>query len=361
MAAPVVRQLGVPAFGLGGTALGAVGMELVSDLSRTAAMGVGAVLVRAPLLIDAGRRLLTEARRRKPRAALLVGFSEFNAWLGPRLRKLGMRVLWYSPPQIWAWRGGRADTLRDACDRMAVILPFEEELWRAHGADAHYVGHPSLERPKPSREVVRERFAMTPYAEYIAVLPGSRSHEVERHLGSMLRAALALRAERGAIDARVVVAPALSRRVAAFVAKRAESAGVAVIESSAPAVLSAFDIALAASGTVTLECALADVPPVIGWRAGRFTEALARRMVRSECAGLPNIVLGERVFPELLGPAFTAEALADEACRLLDAKAEWVENCRRVVARLEEPLERKGRSIELPSERVARMIAPWLG
>jgi hypothetical protein len=146
MAAPVVRQLGVPAFGLGGTALGAVGMELVSDLSRTAAMGVGAVLVRAPLLIDAGRRLLSEARRRKPRAALLVGFSEFNAWLGPRLRKLGMRVLWYSPPQIWAWRGGRADTLRDACDRMAVILPFEEELWRAHGADAHYVGHPSLER-----------------------------------------------------------------------------------------------------------------------------------------------------------------------------------------------------------------------
>jgi lipid-A-disaccharide synthase len=360
MAAPVVRQLSVPAFGLGGTLLGAAGMELVADLSRTAVMGIGAVLWRGPRLIDAGRRLLLEARRRRPRVALLVGFSEFNAWLGPRLRKLGLRVLWYAPPQIWAWRGGRAESLRDACDRMAVILPFEEELWRAHGADAHYVGHPSLERPRPSRDAVRERFGMTPYAEYVAVLPGSRSHEVERHLGSMLRAALALRAERGAIDARVVVAPALRGRAAAFVARSAISAGVSVLETTAPAVLPAFDIALAASGTVTLECAIAEVPPVIGWRAGRLTEALARRLVQTESAGLPNILLGERVFPELLGPAFTADALADEACRLLDAKTEWVGHCRRVVERLEQPLERRGRSIELPSERVARMIAPWL-
>jgi lipid-A-disaccharide synthase len=359
MAAPVVRRLELPSFGLGGSALAAAGVELVADLSRTAAMGIGAVLVRAPLFADAARRLLAQVKKRRPRVALLVGFSEFNGWLGRELRRMGTRVLWYAPPQIWAWRPGRADSLRHACDRMAVVLPFEEELWRAHGADAHYVGHPALERPRPTREQVRERFGMTPYAEYVAVLPGSRGHEVHHHLAPMLGAVDALRSERGAIDARVVVAPALGARTAAEIAKLSVASGISVLETTAPAVLPAFDVALAASGTVTLECAVAEVPPVVGWRAGRLTEALARRLVKTEHVALPNVVLREAAFPELLGPALTAEALADEACRVLDAKADFVARCRRVVERLTEPLAGKG-ATELPSERVARMIAPWL-
>lgn len=360
MAAPVVRRLGVPAFGLGGAALADAGAELVCAASRTAAMGVGAVLLRVPTLLDAARRLLAETRRRRPRAALLVGFSEFNARLGPRLRRRGVRVLWYAPPQVWAWRPGRAGSLRHACDRMAVVLPFEQALWRSHGVDAHYVGHPALERPALSRDAVREHFYMTPYAEYVAVLPGSRSHEVRRHLPEMLAAVAALREERGALDARVVLAPVLGERSRTRARNLAQVAGVGVIETAAPEVLPAFDVALAASGSVTLECVVAGVPPVIGWRAGRVTEALARRLVRTAHVGLPNVVLGERAFPELLGPAFDADALADEACRMLDAKTEWLARCADVVGRLTAPLTAEGGAALGPSERVARMIEPWL-
>lgn len=354
MAAPVVRRLGAPAFGLGGRALGAAGTELLVDLASLTAMGIGSVVARAPAIVLAARKLLAESKARRARAALLVGYSEFNAWLGPRLRALGVRVLWYAPPQIWAWRSGRAPGLGRAVDRMAVVLPFEEALWRSFGVDAHFVGHPSLERSAASREAVRERLGLAPWAEYLAILPGSRPHEVSRHLGPMLEALAILRADRGALDARVIVAPSLGRSVADEMARRSAAAGVSVIESSAPGVLTAFDVALAASGSVTLECVAAEVPPVIGYRAGPLTELVAKRLLSVEMVGLPNLVLGERVFPELLQSAFTADNLAEEAGRLLDERAAFVRACRDVKARL------------CPSERpessahVARLLAPWL-
>lgn len=357
MAAPVIERLGVTTFGLGGPALAGAGSELVADTRRLAAMGVGAAALKAPAAAVAARALLARARKTRPRAALLVGYSEFNAWLGARLRDLGTRVLWYAPPQIWAWRAGRAHGLRRSCDRMACVLPFEPRLWREQGVDAKYVGHPALERPNIGRDVARERFGMTPYAEYVAVLPGSRAHELREHLGPMLEAVAALRADRGAVDARVVLAPWLPRKLAARAAEEAGAAGVSCIESSAPPVLSAFDVALAASGTVTLECAVAGVPPVIAYRTGPVTELLARRLLTVHSIGLPNIVLGERVFPELVQKALTSDALAEEAGRLLDDRELWRARCESVRERL---LPRDGRAAS-PSERVAELIAPWLG
>jgi lipid-A-disaccharide synthase len=353
MAQPVLGRLGVPSFGLGGPLLASAGMELTRDLTSFTAMGVGAVALRMPAIVGAARALVAEAKRRRPRAALLVGFSEFNAWLAPRLHKLAIKLLWYAPPQIWAWREKRADKLAHAVDRMAVILPFEEALWRSHGADAVFVGHPALERRPAPRELVRERAGLTPWAEYVAVLPGSRPDEVRRHLDPMLGAVALLRAERGALDARVVCAPSLERPLLDWMSRRASAAGVGVLETTAPSVLPAFDVALAASGTVTLECVVADVPPVIVYRTGPLAEAVAKRLVRVDDIGLPNIVLGERVFPELLQAHANAEAMADEALTLLDDRARFLERCAAVRELLGEH--------ELPaSERVARLIEPWL-
>jgi len=352
MAARVVARLARPAFGLGGHALAGAGVELTGQLSKLTAMGVGAVLGRAPELLAAVAKLWIEVERRRPRVALLVGFSELNAWLGTRLRRFGTRVLWYGPPQIWAWRPGRADALRRACDRMAVLLPFEEDLWRRHGVDAHYVGHPALEYVAGDRDGLRERLGMTPYADYVALLPGSRPHEVRRHLAPMLGAVDLLRKERGALDARVVVASSLSSRTAEWIAQTAARAGVAVLECDAATVLSSFDVALAASGTVTLECALAEVPPVIGYRVGPLSALVAARALRISDIALPNVLLGERVFPELLQDAMTAEALAEEAERLLEERPAFVSRCRDV----RRILETDGSA----TERVARLMERWL-
>jgi lipid-A-disaccharide synthase len=317
-------------------------------------MGVGAVVARAPTIARAARQLLGEAKARRARAALLVGYSEFNAWLGQRLRRLGLRVLWYSPPQIWAWRAARGPALGRAADRMAVILPFEKALWRGHGVDAHWVGHPALDRVPTRGDLVRERLGLAPWAEYVAVLPGSRPHEVKRHLGPMLDAVALLRAERGALDARVIVAPSLGSELVESMARQSLERGVSLLESSAKNVLEAFDVALAASGTVTLECVSAEVPPVIGYRTGPVSELIARRLLDVDCIGLPNLVLGERAFPELVQAAFTAENLADAAGRVLDDRAAFVRTCRDVKATLDP-------GTRAPSaERVARLIDPWL-
>jgi lipid-A-disaccharide synthase len=365
-----VARLGIPSFGLGGSALGAAGTELCADLSRFTAMGIGAVLMRAPEITHAAIRLLGRAQKRKPDVALLVGYSEFNRLLGPWLRRRGVRVLWYGAPQVWAWRSGRAGAIARACDRMAVILPFEQALWRGHQVDAHYVGHPALERPPPARAEVRKRYGLTPYAEYVAVLPGSRPHEVERHLQPMLLAVGLVRAERGALDARLILSPALPAKVRAQATARARAAGVAVLDAPAPAVLPAFDAALAASGTVTLECAVAGVPPVIVYQSGAISYRLAKRLVRTPHIALPNIVLREPIFPELIQERVTKEIVAAECTRLLEAREEFVEHCRRVRRTLRASLSSapatNGHSVvgmpirERPSERVARLIEPWL-
>lgn len=359
MAAPVVARLGAQAFGLGGAALAAERVELVANLTATAVMGLGAVAGRAPRIARIAVELLGEARRRRPRAALLVGYSEFNAWLGPRLRALDTRVLWYGAPQIWAWRAGRAARARRACDRMALVLPFEETLWRSQGVDARYVGHPALEHALGDRAALRARLGLTPYAEYLAVLPGSRPHEVRRHLEPMLRAVALLRAERGAVDARVIVASSLDARSAAWVRRRAAHAAVETLATPAPEALGAFDVALAKSGTATLECALAEVAPVVVYRAGRLSALLAKRLLRVREVGLPNLVLGENVFPELLQERVTAQELARAARPLLDDRAGAVRQCRRVAETLRAALPR-GPSEPGASERVARMMRPWL-
>src|SRR5580658_1035893 len=146
-AASVVRVLRgeaphVRVFGLGGAALEAEGASLLADLRHLTAMGVGPVAAKGWRIARAHAALLSAASRPSVAAALLVNYTEFNLRLAPRLRALGVRVLWYGAPQVWAWRRSRISAVRKGIDRMAVVLPFEEALWREQGVDCHYVGHP---------------------------------------------------------------------------------------------------------------------------------------------------------------------------------------------------------------------------
>jgi lipid-A-disaccharide synthase len=356
--------------GLGGDALEATGARLLAHVRDLAAMGLFEVVARAPAIASALARLLAHARRRdgeRPDVALLASWSSANARLGRRLRALGIPVVWIAPPEIWAWGAGRLRGLAQCADRFVVTLPFEETIWRGAGADARYLGHPVLELPRRARADARRALGLRADATALAILPGSRPGEVRRLLGPMLEAAARLarlpRLRGGPaeapIEARILAAPSLPASVARALAEAATSAGLARVEVAAErgAIehLAAFDVALVASGTASLECALADVPPVVAYAMHPLTLAIARVVVRTDRIALPNVVLvragAPPAFDELVAarpdPATLAEALTRT---LADPRAHAA--CARVRSELARGLEG-----EPPfSERVARLV-----
>ena len=199
----------VPFFGMGGDASAAAGIEIVADIRRSAAMGFTEVATTLPRLAMSFARLSARIRRQRPRAAVLVNYTEYNHLLGRRLRKIGVPVMWCVAPQVWAWRPERTAAIAQAVDRMAVILPFEEAIWQKAGVDAHYVGHPALDDPRPTRAEARARLSLEGDGPFVALLPGSRAHEVRRLAPSMLAAVAALKQSAPRATARLLAAGSL--------------------------------------------------------------------------------------------------------------------------------------------------------
>jgi lipid-A-disaccharide synthase len=356
-AASVLAHLpGVRAFGLGGPALERAGMDLVADLRETTGMGLGELWGRGLSITGAYAKLRVAVRARRPHAALLANYTEFNTRMARALHARGIRVLWYGAPQVWAWRPSRAGTLRRFVDRMALVLPFEEELWRAQGVDAHYVGHPACEAPRLDRKVARERLGLTPRAAAIAILPGSRPHEVRELLPRMIQGYELVRRERASVDARVLLAPSLDEKTLEFATKTARELDVEITSvpptEGAGSLLRAFDAALCASGTACLEAALAGAVPIVMYRVGGLTELAARALMMTDRIALPNILLGRSAFAELLQREAVPNRIAEELARALDSRDALLRTCADVEACL-------GPS-RTPSLSVARMLAPWL-
>ena len=357
-AAVLAKLRGVHAFGMGGGALEREGVELLSDLRSSTALGVTEVARRAYGVGVAYGKIRSAIRRRRPGAALLVNYTEFNARLAPLLWSAGTRVLWYGAPQIWAWRSSRAEPLRRHLDRLAVMLPFEEPLWRTLGVDARYVGHPSLEdrRGPEHRVAARELLGMTPFAWAVAILPGSRPHEVRRLLEPMLNGFESVRRDRASVDARVMLAASLDDRTRAWAKDLAHAHGVDAVDVDSRAgiayALPAFDAALCASGTASLECVLARVIPVVCYRVGWATEVSARALLKTRFVALPNILLGRDAFPELLQRNAAAGRIADSLAHVLDERVTFLAACTEVEQLLGDH--------PSPSREVARMLEPWL-
>ena len=356
-----LREEGVAlsTFGIGGGALEREGAELLADLRDLTAMGVAEVARRAGNVALAYAKVRTAAGRRRPAAALLVNYTEFNARLAEALWHLGTRVLWYGAPQIWAWRRGRGLPLRKHLDRMAVMLPFEENMWRELGVDAHYVGHPALEErrdPRAGRVPARELLGMTPFAPAVAILPGSRPHEVRRLLEPMLVGYEEVREDRASLDARLLLAPSLDARTRDWARALAAKFAVDLVDIDPRAGLAyslpAFDVALCASGTASLECALAQTVPVVCYRVGWAAELGARAFMKTKHVALPNILLGREVFPELLQKNATSTRMSDALADVLDRRDSLIGACNDVVAAL-------GAKRSASAE-VARMLRPWL-
>jgi lipid-A-disaccharide synthase len=323
--------------GVTGPALDRAGAERVVPVGDLAVIGFSGVVARLPRIWSAYRRLLAEARAFRPHAAVLVDSPGFNFRLGPALRRLGIPVFYYIAPQVWAWHADRAAAMARWVDRLAVILPFEEELFRRAGVEARFVGHPLTEGldTEVDEVALRAEAGVPEGGALLGLLPGSRPQELHAHAPVMAAAARRLRAGRPGLVAALAVAPGLEREVARL---GDALAGVQVLEGRTRAIQAHAACCAVASGTATLETALFGTPEVIVYRTGWLNYAIARRVVRLSHIGLPNIVAGREVAPELIQGDLTAE-------RLASALAPWLdEPARRAAARagLETVRERLG-------------------
>ena len=367
---------GLRAFGLGGAELRAAGLEAVADSSEVAVVGVVEVLKVLPRVRQVFAALLAEVDRRRPRAAVLIDFPDFNLRLAGRLARRGIPVIYYISPQVWAWRRGRVRTIARRVDQMLVLFPFEVEFYRRSGVRAVHVGHPLVDEvPLLQSAWDRERAPGEPYR--LALLPGSRRSEVEALLPVMLGAAARLAAELP-VAVSLIRAPGipetlLAEHVEAFRRQGAgdraphplESQGgegggggaalsVRVESDDRFGAIADSHLALCASGTATLEVGLLGTPMIVLYRLARWSYLLAKLLVRLPNFAMVNLVLGREVVPELLQGEAEPERISAEALRLL-ADGEARARMRAGLAELRVRLGEGGASV-----RAARQVAAVL-
>ncbi len=305
-------------FGCGGERMAAAGCELLVQDRELAVMGLAEVVRHLPRLRRLLDKLKTALRQRRPAAIILVDFPDFNLRLAATAHALGIPVIYFISPQVWAWRSGRVEQIRRHVRRMICIFPFEAEFYSRYGVEVASVGHPLVER------VARARAALSTAAgeKRIAVLPGSRQRELDFHLPVLIEAMRRLRRTRGC-DFVLPVAPHLS--VESIRAQLPEEVreGVRLLPAGGTyAALSQARVALVASGTATVETALLGVPMVVFYRLSGLSYWLGRRLVRTPQVAMVNLVAGRKLVPELIQKEFTAEALSCWAERLLADGAE---------------------------------------
>ncbi|HXI90912.1 MAG TPA: lipid-A-disaccharide synthase [Blastocatellia bacterium] len=358
-------------FGAGGEEMRAAGVETLVDAREVGIIGVLEIARAIGKLYRAYRTLLRAARSRRPSAVVLIDWPDFNMRLARQLHREGFKIIYYISPQVWAWRRYRIRALRRNVDRMLVILPFEEEFYKRAGLEVTYVGHPLSEavRTTASREEFCRRHGLDPARPIFALLPGSRHKEIHFHLPAMLDAAIRLRSfpfpKRNSefrIQERSVVHEALNRKsqisncksqisnpqfvvplastvrrvdveaaiqAAQHHAQEAQHSAcvgangeagqlcVTVVEGDTYNALGHSEFAVVASGTATVEAALAGTPMVIIYRGSELNWRLIRPLIHLDTFGMVNLIAGRRIVPELMQHEATGERIAREATAIL--------------------------------------------
>ena len=328
----------VEVFGLGGERLREAGMRTVADSSEVATVGVTEATGRLRVLVRTYRALARVLREEPPDLCVLVDFPEFNLRLARVAKRAGVPVLYYIGPQVWAWRRGRVRKIARRVDRLAVVFPFEPPLYAPRLPAVEFVGHPLLDRVRVtrSREETFARYGLDPARRTVVLLPGSRLTEIEKLLPPLLDAARRLARED---DCQFALALAHTL-TCADVESRLAGAGVSVpiVSGDTYNLVAACDLALVTSGTATLECALLECPMVIVYRLAPVSWLLARLLVHGvRCVGMPNIVAGHEIVPELLQKQATGERIAAAAQGILRdpvRRAAMIEELRGVRRRL---------------------------
>jgi lipid-A-disaccharide synthase len=309
------RMPGTEFFGCTGPRLRAAGVRTVVDAASLAVVGLIEVVGHIPRIYGEYRKLLRAAEKSRPDLAILTDSPDFHLRVARQLHRRGIPVVYLVAPQVWAWRKGRIPGMRRTIRRLLCIFPFEEEFFTREGVAATYIGHPlaGLVRPTLSREEFFRKHRLQVERPLVSVLPGSRRGEAARHLPALLEAVDRLYREQ-AVN---LILPASATTGAGFFQTRIGNAPVKVIEGESWDAMAHSDVALAASGTVTVEAALLGTPMVTFYRVTTASWLAGRFLVNVPFYSMVNLIAGRAVVPELMQEQMTGENLAREARRLL--------------------------------------------
>lgn len=306
--------------GLGGPEFARAGGRVIVDYRGLSVTGFTEIVAKVPQLRAAKQRLLADAQQQRPDALVVIDYFGFNGRLAKDAHAMGIPVIHYISPQVWAWRPGRIKVIGAVTRKVLVIFPFEPAIYRDAGVPVEFVGHPliDLARSQTPREVLLQRVGLDPSLPVVGVLPGSRRSEVRRILPTLVEAAHRIRQRVPRAQFIVARAPHLDDQLYEPLRGLAASAAV---EGETDAVLAASDVVLTASGTATVQTALHDKPMVVVYRVSPLEYLIGRRFVKVDTFAMVNLIAGREIVPELIQERFTAEAVAAEATSMLTDSA----------------------------------------
>ena len=307
-------------FGIGGTKMAAEGVDILFPMEDLAVVGVFEILSQLPRIRKIFSRIQDEIKARRPAAAVLIDSPDFNLRLAKKLHKLGVPVLYYISPTVWAWRKGRLKTIKKYVRQMCLIFPFEEDIYKKEGIPARFVGHPLLERVKTAfgKAEFIERYGLDSGQKLIAVLPGSRRSEIRFHMPVLIEALKKIRHE---VPVQFVLALAEGLDPDAFRSLiPLNSPPIKVLRENTYEAMAAADLVLSACGTANLEAALLEIPLIAFYRLSSLTYWAGLKLVKIRNYSIVNILAGENIVPELIQHDFTADNVFNEAMTVLESE-----------------------------------------
>ena len=345
-------------FGVGGERMRAAGCRIVFPSEELSVMGLVEVLGQLPRLLARFRQLKAILRGdQRPDLLVLIDFPDFNLRLAKIAKQVGVPVLYYISPKVWAWRSGRAKTIAARVDRLALIFPFEPEIYSRLGVRAEYVGNPLLDEFSENQPAgcLRQRLGFTAEQQVVGLFPGSRNSELKYIFSTLLETAQRLAQQKPEVKFLLPVAASLSR---GFFDHEIANSGlpITIVEENIYEVAAACDAVLTVSGTVTLQLALTGTPMAILYKVAPLSYQIGRRLIKIEFAGLTNIVAGKGIVREFIQDAAEPEALCREMLRLLDDQ-DYISLMRQELDRVRTLLGEPGCSLRV-ANMAAEMVRP---
>jgi lipid-A-disaccharide synthase len=332
-------------FGIGGNKMQAEGMELIYHIDKMAFLGFVEVIKHLPFIKKVQRDLIEEVKKRKVTEVVLIDYPGFNLSIAKKLKqlesatadRLELELIYYITPQVWAWGKGRVNNIRELFKKVLVVFPFEEKFFKEKNVNAEFVGHPLIQEINAydfkSRNLLDRKYDLDPAKEILLILPGSRKQEVMSIFPEAIKAASKIADE---LDMQIVVACSNNIDEKVF-HKMADIKNFKVIKDQTYDLLKHAKFGIVKSGTSTLEAGLLELPMVIVYKTSLLTYAIGKSLVKIKNFGMANIVLGEKVVPELIQNEANADNIYDEAKNIL-SDDDLYEDIKRKLSRIKKVL-----------------------